>query len=96
MARIHLDQRGSSHIVALLFVVIVAAVGFAAYRVMSANKNSSSVANAPTNTLTKPLAAPADIKSKADVQQAAKALDSDQLDKNLDPSQLDSDLNSLL
>jgi flagellar basal body-associated protein FliL len=95
MSRVQLDQRGASHIVALLAVLLLVVVGFAGYRVMTANK-ATVADNATAPVAVKQVAAPTKIQSKADVTQAAKALDSDQLDSNLDSAQLNADLNSML
>lgn len=94
MSSLRNDQRGASHIVALIVVVLVAVVGFAGYRVMNAQKNVAS--NSSTNSSQKSVATPTRIQSKEDVTQASKSLDSDQIDSTLDTTSLDADLNSLL
>lgn len=86
-------QHGGSHVVLLIVVVLVAVVGFAAYRVMGAQKKTT-VSNATTSGQST-VATPAKIQSKADVTQASKSLDSVQIDSGLDSSALDADLNSL-
>lgn len=90
--KMHRNQTGASHVVAVLVVVLVAVISFAGYRVMQASKDTAST---PTNS-TVATTEPAKIQSKADVTATTKALDSDTSDANLDPSQLDGDLNSLL
>jgi Tfp pilus assembly protein PilE len=82
---------GGFHIVELLIVIVVlAVVGFIGYRVY--------VGMTPAKTASQPAATTttvAPIKSPADVQNAAKALDNT-TDANLDPSQLDADITSVL
>ena len=86
------NQRGATHIVAVLVVIIVAVVGFAGYAVMhgGSKKDVAKIPVAPKST------APAVFTSKADAQQAVKALDNDKLDQNLDTTALDSDIDALL
>lgn len=83
------NQKGATHIIAALVIVLVAVVGFAGYRVMDANKDKD-------GTTTTSSQVPDKIQSKNDIEQASTALDSEDSDTTLDPSQLDSDLNDLL
>lgn len=87
MKRLFSDSRGVMHLVAILAVVIVGVVGVAGYYVLTAEKDKSKTAEQT---------APAEINSKADLEQASKALDAGQSDSELDPAQLDDDLNELL
>lgn len=84
------DQRGASHIVAILAVVVIAAVGVVGYRVMNNDKTSTETATTSQSSND-----PATIESKADVVKADKQLDSTSLN-DVDPSQLDGDINSVL
>lgn len=86
-----LNQRGSSHIVLLLAVVVVAVVAFAGYRVMNANNPSE-----PSDTASASASVPAKLTSKADVLKADKALDQTAIDSSVNPDTLNNDLNSLL
>lgn len=85
------NQRGSSHIVALLVVVVVAGIAFAGYRVM--NRDSIVASSVPAVSTSK---VPATLKSKSDVEKANASLDSTAIDSSVDPGQLDGDINSLL
>lgn len=86
------DQKGSSHLVLLLALVVVAAVAFAGYRVM----NSGDVDSGATLTSTRSTAVPKKLESTSDVLKAEKSLDNTAIESSVDPSQLDSDINSLL
>lgn len=88
MKNLRTNQRGVAHLAVIFGVIVLAAVAFAGYKVMNHN-------NKKTNNTASAVVVPAKIKSKTDVQQATKALDS-QSNSALDPSQLDADLNSLL
>lgn len=89
------SSQAGSHVIALaLFVVFVAVVGFAGYKVWSmqqaaAPASSSTAANATM---------PSKITNTASLQQAASALDASaaQVNTNLDDSTLSADLNALL
>lgn len=84
------SQTGASHLVAILAVVVIAAVGIVGYRVVSsktADETASSTKSSASSST--------EIKSKADVVQADKQLDQTTMD-DVDPAQLDSDLNSIL
>lgn len=89
-----LNQKGASHLVAVLAVVVIAAIGLIGFKVMNANEDSTETASSSTSQSANTSDA-ATIKSRADVQQASKDLDSTSLN-DVDPSQLDSDLNSIL
>ena len=84
-----LNQAGASHLVAILAVVVIAAVGVIGYRVMSQDDAGTQTATQSANTNS------GAIENKDDVEAASKELDSTSLD-NVDPSQLDSDINSVL
>jgi uncharacterized protein YpmB len=84
-----LNQTGVSHLIVVLAVVVLGAVGFASYRVMQMNKPATQDAAVTTKT-------PAKIQSKTDLEKASKSLDDENVDKTLDSSQLDDDLNSML
>lgn len=86
------DQRGASHLVAILAVLVLAVVGFAGYRVATNSSNSDNTAATSSASLT----GPSTLKTKADVKAASKALDSTSIDSSVDPGQLDSDINSVL
>lgn len=85
-----LNQRGSSHIILVLAVIVVAAAGFAGYRVMNASQAS------PTSSLRSKTSEPASIKSSADLHKASAALDATSIDGAVNPAELDSDMSALL
>jgi hypothetical protein len=86
-----LNQRGSGHVVLLLAVLVVAVVGFAGYRVMSAKSPADTSDTASANATV-----PAKLTSKADVLKASNALDQTAVDSSVNPDSLNNDLNSLL
>lgn len=88
------NQRGTTTFVIALAIFLLAVVAFAGYRVVRSSKSNSSNSSAVSSA--KAASPPAEIKSKADVQQAVQALDNDQTANQLNPDQLNSDLNSLL
>lgn len=88
-----LNQRGSSYIVAILAVGVVAGVGVIGYRVVNKPVTTDSTSPLVSNSSTK---VPTTIKSKADVRKADAALSTTAVDGSVNPAQLDSDLNSLL
>ena len=85
-------QRGSTHLVLLLAVALIAVAGFAAYRVLNADTPNAS--SSPIS-IRGEKDAPNDIKSSADLQKASNALDSTPIDGDINPDQLDSDINAL-
>jgi flagellar basal body-associated protein FliL len=93
MSRPTISQAGSSHIVALVGVLVIAVVAFAGYRVLH---SSTPVDTASSKTSTAETAqVPSAIKSKSDVTEASKALDSTQIDDSVNPNSLNDDLNAL-
>jgi hypothetical protein len=87
-----LSQSGFGHIALVLLVLVVAVVGFAGYTVWKAGQKPSSSDSTQQATV------PATIKTKADLTQTSKFLDTTatELDSNLDPSSLDGSINQLL
>ena len=87
-----LNQSGIAHLGILLGLVVVAAIAFAGYRVMSQQSDNLTAETSASATV------PAAIKTKSDLSQTGKALDqtSADLNNNLDSSSLDSDINSML
>ena len=83
-------QAGFEHVTIGIFIVVIVVVGFASYRVL---RHKSNVPNQVTTPQT-PI--PNKIQSKADIRQASKALDAQDVDKQLDPSQLDKNITDLL
>lgn len=86
-----LNQTGAGHLVMLLAVVVIAAVGIVGYRVMSSSDTDSDTATTSQSAVKDS----SQMKTKADVQQASTELDNTSLN-DVDPAQLDSDLNSIL
>lgn len=91
MTKLHSNQKGFGLLAVLLVVVVVGAVAVVALRVVG---NESP--NGTASTVKKTASVPATLTTKADVTQAASALDSTNVDSSMNPDQLDSDLNSLL
>ncbi len=85
------NQRGSSHIVLILGVVVVVAVAAVGYRVVSSTDTGTANTSISAKT-----SEPASIKSSADIKKASAALDDTAIDGSVNPAQLDRDLNSLL
>jgi predicted negative regulator of RcsB-dependent stress response len=88
------NQFGSSHLVVLLLVAVLAVVGFAGFRVMQNQNATSQVDN--TSPVATTASVPSKISNKAQAQQAGKVLDAESIDKTLDSTTLDNDLNSVL
>lgn len=89
MKNLRSNQQGIGHVVALLVLVVVAAVAFAGWRVMSANNTADTATQTASKT-------PPVLKTKADVTKAANELDATAVDSTVNPDSLDSDINSLL
>lgn len=91
MRTIFTNQKGSSHIVALLGVLVIALAGFAGYRVLQSSEPEAAhdTVVATDNRI------PAKIDSTSDVRKADKALDSTQIDDGVNPDTLNDDINSL-
>lgn len=85
-----LNQRGSSHLVAVLAVIVLVGVGAAGYRVMQMGNTTS------PDVVSSKAGEPGSIKSTADVKKASAALDDTAIDGPVNPAQLDSDMQSLL
>lgn len=83
------NQAGVGHIVAILAVVVISAVGFIGYRVITMDDATETASQSVQSSQKEK------ITSKADVEQASKQIDATTLD-DVDPAQLDSDLNSIL
>lgn len=84
-----LNNRGIAHLVIILAVVVVAAIGLVGYIVVNNNHDQAGTVSATDGI-------PTTIKTKADLNQASKALDETSIDDSLNPNQLDADLNALL
>jgi hypothetical protein len=87
------NQSGFGHVMLLVGIVVIAAVAFAAWRVMDARQPAASDAATTTATVM-----PDKIESADDLAKVSKSLDQGaaQLDNNLDGSQLDADINAML
>ncbi len=90
------DQRGSGHVMLIMLVVVLAAVGFAGYRVMQQQNTSVATADTVSPAPTKSVAEPSKINNKTQAAQASKTLDAESIDKTLDSTQLDAELDSVL
>lgn len=89
-----LNEAGSHVIAVALLVLVLGLVGFTGYKVMHANDKDSTNKTATSQKAT----APVQINSKADLEQASKALDSSSGDVNgsLNDGALDADMNDML
>ena len=89
-----LDQTGSHIVAVALLVAVLGVVGFAGYKVMSANKSNTDTTTATTKSST----VPSNIRNTADLTQAASVLDSSasQVNNGLDDNGLNSSLNDML
>lgn len=86
------DDRGIAHFVlVLLAVAVIAAIAFAGYRVMNNGGAGSKTATSES----KQVAVPDQIKTRADLTQADKALDTMPIDNGVNPDSLNNDLNAL-
>ena len=83
------NQAGVGHLVAILAVVVIGAVGFIGYRVATMEDSGE------TSTQSVQSTTQSEVTTKADVEQASQDIDATSLDE-VDPAQLDSDLNSIL
>lgn len=90
-----LNQTGASHIVLVLAVAVIAAVGIVGYRVVSNSEDTNS-STTISGTENHDVSVPNQFKNTADINQASKALDNTQVDSSINPSQLDQDINSVL
>lgn len=91
MKRMKLNEKGIGHLLALLAVAVVLAVGFAGWRVLQRGQSADSAATSNAASQTVPV-----LETKADVSKAAGELDALSVENTLDPNTLDSDLNALL
>lgn len=89
------DQKGASHIVAIVGVLVIAVVAFVGYRVLN---NTTPTASSSTPAVSTNLASsttPAQIKNAADLKKAANDLSSTSIDGAVNPNSLDNDLSAL-
>lgn len=93
---LHRNQKGFGVLGVAVALVFVGVVGFAGYKVVTMNKVADS--QATTARTAQEVAVPETIKTKADLTQTSKALDSSstQLDNGLSESSLDADVDSML
>lgn len=92
-----INQIGASHVVLFVAVAVIAAVGVVGYRVASNTANDQSTSDSNISSAANhDVSVPNQINTKADINQASKALDSTSVDSSINPSQLDQDLNSVL
>lgn len=86
-------ERGSSHLVLILAVAVLAAIGVIGYRVTQTDTSSVvSTSVAPVQNS----AAPDKLESAADLKKAEASLDSTSIDSSVNPNQLDDDISALL
>ena len=94
MTKVTLDQKGVAHILlALVVLVVVAAIAFAAWRVLSGNSSDKGTDTTTAETVADE---PDAITSQADVDGASRALDEVNIDEDLDSSEFEADINDLL
>jgi hypothetical protein len=93
MTSLSKNQAGSSHLIAILGVLIIAVVAFAGYRVLnSSNPDASSDNGTVVSTQSK---VPNTINNKTDLNKASNALDQTSIDGDVNPNSLNNDLNAL-
>lgn len=91
MKNLRTYEQGTTAVVALVLVLVVAGVGTVAYKVSQSHNNAASSTPVPnTNSSATP------INSNTDLYNAAKTLDAAPIDSNMDPKQLDTELGDLL
>lgn len=92
------DQKGIGHIVLPLLVLAVLVIGFSAYEVFHAQKVAAPTSTTSATTTAASATVPAAIKSSADLEQAATALNSSssQMESQLNSTSLDSPINQML
>lgn len=87
-----LNQRGSTHFVAILGVITIAIVGVVGYGVLSTrDQGAKSPASFKSSS-----SIPTTINSTADLRKADSSLDSTAIESSINPDQLDSDINAVL
>jgi len=88
------NQKGFEAVMVGVVLLFVAVVGFAGFKVMSMNKSAETASVVPATQV----AAPATIKTKADLVKTDQALEASALetDKGLNSKALDADLETLL
>jgi hypothetical protein len=91
MRKLLSNQRGASHIVALLGVAVIALAGFVGYRVLQSSEPEAS----HDTIVSTDNRVPTEINNTADVRKADKALDSTPIDEGVNPDTLNDDINSL-
>lgn len=85
------DEKGVAHLVlALVVATVLAAVAYAGYRV--ANRSDDTAGN---QSVSKQTPVPSQIKTKADLSQASKALDTLPIDNGVNPDLLTADINAI-
>lgn len=92
--KIHPNQSGAGHLLAVLALVVVVAVAAVGYRVQSTTDTET--ADNPVLQSQAKADVPDKIQSKADVKKADQALNSTNVDSGLSPGQLDGDIDALL
>lgn len=92
MTKLQESQNGIAALAIVLIIVVIAVVGLVAYRVKSGLYNSNSSSSPSVSQVT----TPKQFKSKADIKQASKALNTLPISQDLNPSQLNGNIQSLL
>ena len=87
------NQSGFVVVELVLIVVVIAALSFAAIKVLHKEAPDKVAVTTP---VASQVALPSKIQSKGDVSQSIKSLDATAIDSKLDPSQFDSSIKSLL
>ena len=89
------DQKGSSHIILLVGVVVIVVVAFVGYRVLNNTTPTASSTTPSPNTNVASSITPAQIKDTADLKKAVNDLGSTSIDGAINPGSFDNDLNAL-
>lgn len=86
------NQKGFGLVLVVVLVAVIGVIGVVGYRLANTPETNPAVSQDPLTSSK----APAEIKTRADLQKATTAVDNTPVDKGVDPAQLDSDLNALL
>lgn len=91
MRNLRSSQEGAGIIALVLVMAVIVAVAVVGYRVVKLHDNTVASDNIPAHSV----AYPVKITSKANLTQAANALQSSAINSSLDTSQLDADIQAL-
>jgi hypothetical protein len=88
------QQSGFSHVLLLGLLVVVAVVGFAGYRVVNNQKDTTNLSDSTVKE-SAAVKVPDTIKDNTDLVQTQKAVEQTSVDSDLNPADLNQDVNDL-